>query len=197
MSTKLNCNNGSRSIVPEGTHSGCLDQIDDLGLQPGFENGLPKYKRAYRFHISANIAEGNLAGQPHRISDIIVDSMHEKSTMRKLVHALRGCDLTADELRSVSMDFDTIVKRTCLLTIRHKPGKDGLRAVIESYAQLPQGMQPLAWSPERETPEWIRQMQARRLDKQEPSKPSTPPPVETRDVAPPAEPAAATDTCGW
>ncbi len=157
--------NGSKSLPPEGPVAACLDSIDDIFKQPGFDGGEAKYKHVYRYHIEECIKEGRLAGQVYRISDIISDSLHEKSKLRKVIKALRGYDLTPDEIRSANIDFGSILKKTCLVTISHKMAKGSLRACIDGYAQLPHGMKPLTWMPEKEVPEWVRQMQAARLDK--------------------------------
>jgi hypothetical protein len=161
---QLNRNGNGGTPIEAGTYAACLDHIHDLGLQAPPEGYKtkdegPKYKRAFRFHV---IKEN---GEIYRLSAIVTDCTGEKSRFREIVWALRGSDLTREEIQSDTIADVAIIGRSCLVTVRIKTVNGGDKTCIDSYAALPKGMKALPRMPESEIPKWVADMIAVRLDK--------------------------------
>lgn len=182
---QINRNGNGGTPLEAGTYVACLDHIYDLGLQAppeGFKTKeeQPKYKQAFRFHIERE------DGDIYRLSSIVTDSTGEKSRFREVVRALRGSDLTRDEINSGTFDDNSIIGRSCLIRVRVKNGNGSEKPAIDSYTALPKGMQAIKRVPETEIPRWVEDMLAARLDKPvvkvaEPEQPSVEPEAVVAD----------------
>lgn len=78
--------------------------------------------------------------KPYMVSKDYALSMYEKANLRKHLESWRGKKFTEDEAKS--FDVTKLLGKECLLSIIHKPSKDGSKvyAEIASISTLPKGM---------------------------------------------------------
>ena len=78
--------------------------------------------------------------KPYMVSKDYMLSMYEKSNLRKHIDSWRGKPLTDEEAEA--FDVTKLLGAECLLSIIHKPSKDGKKvyAEITSVSRLPKGM---------------------------------------------------------
>jgi hypothetical protein len=108
--------------------------------------------------------------QPFSVSKMYTLSMHEKATLRKDLEGWRGKGFSEEEAKK--FDITVLVGKPCMISIIHKPSKDGQRtyANISSISKLPKGMecpkqinpnrilsyQDFDWNTFNDLPEWIK-----------------------------------------
>lgn len=78
--------------------------------------------------------------KPYMVSKDYLLSMYEKANLRKHLESWRGKKFTEDEAKS--FDVTNLLGKECLLSIIHKPSKDGSKvyAEISGVSTLPKGM---------------------------------------------------------
>lgn len=184
MTIMVGRNGDSSALLTSGTYVGVLDHIYDVGKQPPgekFPDEDPKYKYVFGFHVAVD-------NKIFRLSATVTDTLHEKSRMRAVLRALRGHDLTSDEMQSGGFDISNVIGRSCFLNVSVKMSNGKMRSAIEGFSALPRGTPGLQRLPEVEPPAHVREALARRLDK--PDKVSTPSAPEARagDAPPPSQP---------
>lgn len=179
---------GSYKTVPAGSHAAVCDIVADVGLQPGFgAYPEPKHQVYIRFEIPAErISWEDKSGQrregPAVMGTFYTASMHEKANLRKALEGWRGKSFTDEEAEH--FDIESILGKSCMLSIVEKPKGDGVKAVIAGISSLPKGVKAvkaelplLLFNPEADNscgtadlPEWL----AKKIEGQLESQPEPP-----------------------
>lgn len=131
-----------RELVPEGTHVARIYEYVHLGTQKGEWEGkeLIQYKLRFSFEFPTEkrVFSQDKGEQPMSMSYDTALSFHEKSNLRKLIEACYGKKTDAE---SVNFDVDTIIGQACLVSVAHKPPKDGIvYAHITGFMPLMKGL---------------------------------------------------------
>jgi len=131
-----------RELIPEGTHVARIYEYIHLGTQKGEWEGkeLVQYKLRFSFEFPTekrvfNEAKGE---QPMSMSYDATLSFNEKANLRKLAEACFGKMTDAEAL---NFDVDTLVGKACLVSVAHKPPKDGIvYSYINGFMPLMKGL---------------------------------------------------------
>ena len=131
-----------RELIPEGTHVARIYEYIHLGTQKGEWEGkeLIQYKLRFSFEFPTekrvfNEAKGE---QPMSMSYDATLSFNEKANLRKLAEACTGKMTDAEAL---NFDVDTLVGKACLVSVAHKPPKDGIvYSYINGFMPLMKGL---------------------------------------------------------
>lgn len=131
--------------VPEGSHLAVCDMFVDLGMQDS--NYVGRQKTQHKIYLRWQIPELRVSYEkdgvahegPQAIGSKFTLSLHEKSTLRKILQSWRGRAFTPDELKK--FDVTTILGAACLITVTHAPRDGGgVYANVGSVAKLPTGV---------------------------------------------------------
>ena len=103
---------------PEGQYPAvCVDFLDLGERVKTFPGSEPKL--TYCIALVFQSGEKNEAGRLHEVSAEFTASMHEKSSLRKLLEDWRGKTYTKEEVTQ-GIPADKLVGKSCLLTVEHK-----------------------------------------------------------------------------
>jgi len=137
-------NSNNFSPVPAGTHIGRCYSMIHIGTAPELYMGQEKVMNKVRisFELPTELKEfkEGEGEKPMSISKDFTLSMHEKSTLRKMLEGWRGKVYTEEEARKV--DLTKLLGQPCMLTVVHKEkqGGGGSYATINSISGLPKGI---------------------------------------------------------
>lgn len=152
-------------LCPEGVHNAVLAAAFSLGLQPGFQDEHPKRKHVYVFELEEKIPDGSYAGEPYIISATYTDSFHEKSRLTEVIRALKGCGLTAQEMKS-GFDPETLVGLNCKIVTVNRVNAAKTSATIVSFLKRDASAPLLTPTFDRsKVPNWVQRLRDQRLDK--------------------------------
>ena len=128
----------NREPAPAGTHAAWCFGMIDLGTQTGQYEG--RQRSTHKVWIWWELAEERQAdGKPFRLGGFYSVSLHEKSSLRKMLQSWRGVPFTAEELDA--FDLTTIVGKPCLVNVAHNKTPDGkVRDQIAAVTKLVKGM---------------------------------------------------------
>lgn len=127
----------SREPAPTGTHAAWCFGMIDLGTQTNQYEGQQKI--AHKVWIWWELADEKQAdGKPFRLGGFYSVSLHEKSSLRKMLQGWRGVPFTAEELDR--FDLVTIVGKPCLVTVAHTIKDGKIRDQIAAVTKLVKGM---------------------------------------------------------
>lgn len=123
--------------APAGTHNAVCVDVIDLGEQ---ETSFgPKHRCRFVWEIDELRPEH---GDRFLVFATVNVSLHETSSMGKLLRGWRGRDFTKEELDG--FDVEKVVGAPCLLSVVHNEGRDGKTyANVNTASPLPKGMEPL------------------------------------------------------
>lgn len=128
--------------IPPGTHQGVLIGVIDIGSQDATDfSGKPEIQHQVilLFELPHERMDD---GRPRNVSRKFKLSMHEKSALRKCVHALVGKKLTDAE--AMQIELAKLCGANCLIEIAEQPRKDGngTYSKVEGFSTLMRGMKP-------------------------------------------------------
>lgn len=145
MSINATNNSAPRELIPAGNYIARCYQMIHIGtVMESFqgENKLMnKVRIGWELPTETKVFKEENGEQPFVISQEYTLSMHEKSTLRKMLASWRGKDFTEEQ--SKSFDITTLIGVPCMLNIIHKPSKDGTKMyqAIGSISPMPKGIQ--------------------------------------------------------
>jgi hypothetical protein len=150
-------NNGTkREPIPAGNYIARCYQMIHIGTVEeiilGEKKVLNKVRIGWELPTELRVFNEDKGEQPLVISKEFTLSMHEKSTLRKVLASWRGKDFSEDEAKS--FDVTKLIGAACMLNIIHKPGKKDPTAIYEeigSISPLPKGMK----APEQINPTFV------------------------------------------
>jgi len=126
-------------LPPQGTlPANCVD-ITDIYEPDRFNEG----KMRDAVELTFETEETNTRGTQFWISKTVTNSLHEKSKAREIVEAWLNRPLTPEEINHNGFDFESLIGRSCLLTVTHAASEKGTYAKIASVTAMPRGMAPV------------------------------------------------------
>lgn len=131
-----------RELVPEGTHVARIYEYIHLGTQKGEWEGkeLIQYKLRFGFEFPTEkrVFDEKKGEQPMVMSMDFTLSLNEKANLRKLAEACYG---KMEEAQAIDFDVDSLVGKACLVSVAHKPPKDGIvYSYITGFMPLMKGL---------------------------------------------------------
>lgn len=131
-----------REILEEGTYPARIYEYIHLGTQKGeFEGRETNYYKlrfTFEFPTEKRVFKEDKREQPMVMSFDATLSLNEKANLRKIAEACCG-KLTDSE--AIDFDVDTLVGKSCLVSVAHKPPKDGIvYAYITGFMPLMKGL---------------------------------------------------------
>jgi len=131
-----------REILPEGTYQARIYEYIHLGTQKGeFEGRETNYYKVrftFEFPTEKKVFKEENGEQPHVMSFDATLSFNEKANLRKIAEACFG---KMSDAEAVNFDVDTLVGKACLVSVAHKPPKDGIvYAYINGFMPLMKGL---------------------------------------------------------
>jgi hypothetical protein len=132
-------------LVPAGNHIGRAFQMIQIGTITEVIMGKTvthsKVRIGWELPAMLKVFKEENGKQPYIISQEYTLSMHEKSSMRKMLASWRGKDFTEEEAKK--FDITKLLGIPCLLNIIHKPKKtdpSSMYQAISGITPVPKGM---------------------------------------------------------
>ena len=140
--------------VPEGTHVARVYKFMNLGQRlqeyQGVQKDYPDTLINISFELPLELNKFTVKNEdgteeeiekPFAISREFTLSMGAKSNLRPIVEGIIGTSLSDEE--AYAFDLETLVGKTCQLTVVHKPSADGTKTYsnITSTAPLMKGIE--------------------------------------------------------
>jgi hypothetical protein len=137
-------NNGSNfTLIPAGNHiARCYEmvQIGTVIETTGIYAGKESHKVRLTWETPDEKHDFGKGEQPFSISKEFTLSMHEKSTLRKMLESWRGKAFTEDEAKR--FDVTKLLGKPCMLNVIHKKSNSGKEyAEISSISALPKSFE--------------------------------------------------------
>lgn len=131
-----------REILDEGTYPARIYEYIHLGTQKGEwegrETNYYKIRFTFEFPTEKRTFKEGEEEKPLVMSYDATLSFNEKANLRKLAEACVGKMTDAE---AVNFDVDTLVGKACLVSVAHKPPKDGIvYAFITGFMPLMKGL---------------------------------------------------------
>lgn len=131
-------------LIEPGVYPARVYQMIHLGTVPGYQGQLQdKVRIGFELPTEMVVFSEEKGAQPRAISQDFTLSFNEKATLRKVIIACDPKALGVDEDGFLEeFDIETLVGKTLLVTVAHKPRKDGKGnyAFLDNYTMLPKGM---------------------------------------------------------
>lgn len=152
LNMKISASGGGGNRAPNvkpGTHVALLCAIVDLGIQKGSAKyPEPKHKVFLRWEFPSVQIEwqddkGNKKTGPAREGRFLAASMHEKSTLRKVVAGMRGAPFATDAEAS-AFDVFSLLGKACMVPVTHKVVGDRTYVELGNPVPMPDGLTPAA-----------------------------------------------------
>lgn len=134
-----------RELIEAGTYIARCYQMIHIGTVKetilGDEKTLNKVRIGWELPTELKVFKEENGEQPLVISKEYTLSLHEKSALRKDLKSWRGKDFTPEQ--ALQFDITNLIGAACLLTITHKPSKDGTKHYeeIASISNVVKGME--------------------------------------------------------
>lgn len=155
--------NEQRTNCPPGVYNAVCDEVFDLGMQPGYQDGPPKRKAVLLFEVERRMVEGKFKGQRHQLSKILAVSSHEKAVLSGLLRSWVGYDPAREPHRK--FDLEGLKGKPCTLNVVEETRNGKTRAIVASVAPKMASAETLTPESDGRVPEFVRRMQDERLDK--------------------------------
>lgn len=131
-------------LIDTGSYVARVWQMIQIGNIAGFEGAIQnKVRIGFELPTELKVFKEEKGEQPRVISQEYTLSFHEKSKLRKVIEA---CDPNALKVGEdgflEEFDIEQLIGKECLITIAHKPKKDGsgIYAYVDGATRLPKGM---------------------------------------------------------
>lgn len=135
---KSSSGDGDFIPAPAGTHRGVLVDVVDLGMVETTWQGQKKSAHMARlvWQIDEPMPDGKLfvVGQRYTLS------LHPKSNLRKMLETWRGA---AFPVEVDDFDVETMIGRSCLVTVTHNTTQKGTFANVTGVTPLVRGMEAM------------------------------------------------------
>lgn len=130
--------NGDFVPPPSGTFPAVCTRFIDIGTQQTTYQGQTKHQRkivlTWELMDNDNKMED---GRPFTISSRYTWSMHEKSTLRKLLENWRGKKFQESDFGEGGFDIKNIVGKPCFVTVVHNDKGDKTYANVGGVVSIP------------------------------------------------------------
>jgi len=136
-------NSQTREIIPSGNYAARCYKMIQIGtvneVIQGENKQLHKVRIGWEFPNDLKVFNEEKGEQPIVFDEEYTLSLHEKSTLRKMLSSWRGKDFTPDEAKS--FDITVLIGKGCMVNIIHQVSKKGTTyAKIGSVSGLPKGV---------------------------------------------------------
>ncbi len=149
-----------RDTCPAGTFNAVCSMVHNLGRHKGYNEEPPVNKIALVFEVEATKSSDE-PKHTYVLSKIVNATLNEKSSLRQILTACRGRDLTPDEHMIGYVDLKTLIGKPCTVTVTSTANGERIRALISHVANHMAGMQMLTPTLDQEiVPEWVTRFQA-------------------------------------
>lgn len=132
----------ARPLIEAGPTRGNCYMVVDLGTAKNDFDGKMKHQVLLGFELSDHRdvfeRDGKKIESARTINKFLTLSMNEKASLRKVIGAWRGKNLTDEEAKE--FDLFSLVGKAALINITHKDSASGPKADIGSITSLPRGM---------------------------------------------------------
>lgn len=135
----------TRELVPIGNHRARCVKMIQIGTieetdMAGKRIRRPKVNIGWELVDELRVFDEKKGEQPMMISQMFTLSMHEKSTLRKIVVSWRGKDFSDEEAKK--FDITKLLGVPCMINVSHKKKNDGgLKQQIDAVTSVPKMMQ--------------------------------------------------------
>jgi hypothetical protein len=131
-----------RELLAEGTYPARIYEYIHLGTQKGEwegrETNYYKIRFTFEFPTEKRTFTEEKGEQPMVMSFDATLSFNEKANLRKIAEACYGKITDAE---AVNFDVDTLIGKACLVSVAHKPPKDGIvYSYISGFMPLMKGL---------------------------------------------------------
>ena len=126
-------------ITPAGTLPAICVDVADIYEPDKFNDG----KMRDAIELTFETEETNARGTQFWISKTVTNSLHEKAKAREVVEAWLNRALTPEEINHQGFDFESLIGRSCLLSVTHATSEKGVYAKVTAVTALPKGMAPV------------------------------------------------------
>ncbi len=169
--------------LSEGIHTAVIVAVQEMGIQPGFENQKPRPEYAILLEFEDRIQDGPNVGKRRLLWITVAASLHEKSKLGQIVKAI-GFDLGVAQRNG--LDLDLLIAKSTQVGITHDVKGDRRYARASSFYKLPTGVPPLTpeHPPTEPLPDFLAERRDRALSPTPPS--SAPSPAPTAPLPMPA-----------
>lgn len=123
---------------PTGVHLAVLAAVYDVGLHAGFQGGPDNRKSMF---VWETVEERDTKGRRFMLIDTVANYLgkpDKPSKMAERIEALRGSPLTEEEYRTIGVDTDEVVGRTCVLVVKGPTGSAKWPKVDSAVSAKPQ-----------------------------------------------------------
>ena len=130
--------------IPAGNHIARCYSMIHIGTilenVMGTDKLMNKVRIGFELPLETKVFNEEKGEQPYSIGKDFTLSMHEKSTLRKILESWRGKRFTEDEAKS--FDITVLLGVPCMVNVIHKQSKssDRVYAEISSITPVPKGM---------------------------------------------------------
>ena len=130
--------------IPAGNHIARCYSMIHIGTilenVMGTDKLLNKVRIGFELPLETKVFKEENGEQPYSIGKDFTLSMHEKSTLRKILESWRGKRFSEDEAKS--FDITALLGVPCMVNVIHKQSKtsDRVYAEISSITPVPKGM---------------------------------------------------------
>jgi len=145
MAILATTNSAPREPIAAGNYPARCYQMIQIGTITEVINGevkqLNKVRIGWELPTELKVFKEENGEQPLVISEEYTLSMHEKSSLRKMLASWRGKDFSEEEAKS--FDITKLLGKECMINIIHKPSKKDASRVYEkigSVSGIPKGM---------------------------------------------------------
>lgn len=135
----------TREPIAAGNYPARCYQMIQIGTITEVINGevkqLNKVRIGWELPTELKVFKEENGEQPLVISEEYTLSMHEKSSLRKMLASWRGKDFSQEEAES--FDITKLLGKECMINIIHKPSKKDATKIYEkigSVSGIPKGM---------------------------------------------------------
>lgn len=130
--------------IEAGSYPARIYQMVQIGTVEGFEGKMQnKVRVTFELPTETHVFDESKGPQPRVISKEFTLSFNEKATLTKLINAADPSALKiGDDGFMEEFDVTSLVGKPVLITITHRPGKDGkVFANADGFTRLPKGME--------------------------------------------------------
>lgn len=145
MAINATSNGKKRELIPAGNYVARCYQMIHIGTiienYMGEAKTMNKVRIGWELPTELRVYNEDKGEQPCVISKEYTLSMHEKSTLRKILASWRSKDFTEDEAKC--FDITKLIGVPCMLNIIHTPSKTDpttMYETISSITPLPKGI---------------------------------------------------------
>lgn len=130
--------------IPAGNHIARCYSMIHIGTilenVMGTDKLLNKVRIGFELPLETKVFNEEKGEQPYSIGKDFTLSMHEKSTLRKMLESWRGKRFSDDQAKS--FDITALLGVPCMVNVIHKQSKtsDRVYAEISSITPVPKGM---------------------------------------------------------